>query len=266
MFKSLITPKTLITAASVGVLAACSHVPHDEDSLYVHGFIAPLGESSLSTLAADSRMHVILSKGDEVIGKQKITTAENWPSAYKIEFKPTQLEDQEGELVLSLELAGDKEQGADLVYQKQIDLDDPRLFGTHVNMLVTPYSIKTTSENMEQADAENSSYDALFETFQCDGGKIQAALSTDYIVLNNGPQTIIPRVTSQPQTVYKIADTRMEFHKDSSFELERNNKSYRCELNENSEKLWQEAKTLVKEAEEKQIESDKEAAEEKKIQ
>ncbi|NRB40587.1 MAG: hypothetical protein HRU20_19320 [Pseudomonadales bacterium] len=265
MFKNLSRPFSLIPAAALTLMVGCSNIPHDEDSLYLHGFIAPLGQTALSQLPANSTLKITLKSGDTIIDEENLNSGEHWPTAYKLKFRPAKLDENENDAPLILQLHIQAEEGQNLVYQKTVQLDNPELFGSDWNVLVTPYSIEKQQSEGEATTNTKDAYKALFETYQCEDGnkEISIALNADYIVIQNALESIIPRTATSPEPVFMAANTRFQFDENRQFIYQSNNKESLCQLNDNSLHLWQALQEKVKIAEQKQIAADKKASKDK---
>ena len=255
---ALVKPtKLLLSLSAAALISACSDIPHDEDSLYIHGFIAPLGDSPLSQLEAGEIMTISLSKGDNIISEKNIKATDHWPTAYKLEFHPPQLEalddenTDESELKISITITSDDAK-ASLIYQNPIELDSPKLFGTDYNLLVTPYSVERSTDN--------EAYNKLFKTFSCEGLEFKAAMNMNFIVVQDDNEMIIPRSARAPEPVYIINNTRFQFPEGQTFTYQQGNKEVQCELSATDFQPWQEAQVLVEEAREKQMAADKKAS------
>lgn len=270
MFKNALIKRSqqLLSLSALAVITACSGIPHDEDSLYIHGFIAPLGDTVLSNTEAGKDLKISLRKGGKVISEQQIKSAEHWPAAYKLEFHPPQLEQSDDneentdDLKISLTIETDASNNT-LIYQKKITLDSPKLFSTGHNILVTPFSIeKPSSNDTDSAEKKKNedAYNALFTDFNCEDTELKAAMNMRFIVIAANNEIIIPRSLTAPEPVFILSDTRLQFPQGQKFTYQQGKKTSQCDLAQDHFNPWQEAQDLAKQAEAKQIAADKKAS------
>lgn len=267
MLRATLKPLLFIPSISLLLLtgAGCSHTNHDKDSLYVHGFIAPVGETALppkaitpptktkttNTESAEvtSQLEIILRDNETIISQQTMNTPANWPAAYKIDFHPPQIaEIDEQQITLSLILINaDKQQ---TLFQKDIQLNNPMLFSTAQDILVHKTlntASEYTQENNEETEA-NGKLPAPYESFNCDDrSPLNAYITDTYLVLGDSQQ-IIPRVITSPTPVYGSADIKISFDNNRSFTFEKNERIYNCQLNENSFNPTQQVTTEAQKA------------------
>lgn len=245
--KPLIFSSTLSFILLTG--PGCTSTNHDKDSLYVHGFIAPVGQTALDTVVTQSnaetarpQLSVSLRNGETLISQQTLHTPAIWPAAYKIEFHPPQIADIEGELTLAVSLIAAEQQQT--LFQKDIELENKMLFATSQDILIhsslnseaayqQQHASNTDKNDSSDTPLADSVLPAPYEHFECDNDSSFSAYITDTYVILPDAEHIIPRVIHSPTPVYSDAATVIAFS-DDAFTVETDKSVYSCDMNDNS--------------------------------
>ncbi len=247
--------QTFLLATATMLISACSDIPHDNDRLYLHGYVAIAGENTLEHTHKDMKdtqanesgsmqnAAIQLKNGDDIISQQAITLNQQWPQAYKLEFTPPQINEASDDLKLVFTLVNNADD--QLLYQKKVTLNDPLLFSTQKDIVISPYSAET-SENSEQ-QSENASQElALYESFQCENSNDLKAIIKDHYMIIAEPLIILPRTATLPEPIYSSADTLVSFHSNQQFHVKLAQQERVCELNEDSFSAWQNSQEKLK--------------------
>ena len=226
----------IICILCLSLLNACSYAPHDNDTLYMHGFIAPLDEVDSATYP----LTITLSNGETVISTVDIKPGGNFPTAYKLEFHPPQLNDDNSVLLrLEQEQKGKKT----LLYQREIQLTDLDLFSTKKNIIFSSSAV-FDENNMSENDEK------LYQHFECEDQTLIAKIKPFYILLKDG-EKIVPKIVRSPPPIYAVDRLFIKFYEDK-FTIEKNGEVTNCHVNSNGYQPFQATQETLK-----KIKSDK---------
>ena len=228
------SPSFFMCALCLSLLSACSYSPHDNDTLYMHGFVAPLNEISPSSIT------ITLSHGDSIISTADIKPGGDWPIAYKLEFNPTQLND-ENSVLLRLEQEQDGKKT--LLYQRKVQLTQLDLFSTKKNIIFSANAV--FDENNMSANNEN-----LYQHFECEDQTLIAKIEPFYILLKDG-EKIAPKIVRSPPPIYAAESMYIKFYEDK-FTVENNGEIIDCRVNSDGYQPFQATQEVLE-----KIKSDK---------
>lgn len=203
--------KRLLTVASLIFLAACQAASHKIDTFYVHGFLVPVGDNSLSK---NQQLTVNLMQEDTLISSQTLNAPYSWPSAYKLEFNPPAIVPGEPVVLKLFSVKPDTNENT-LIQSRKIELADPSLFGTSEDLVVmgTPADDSQSLQPVESPQPVKS----LFETYVCDDDKDINIYFTDSYAVLEQPRIVLPKVVPTDTVLFRTAGTEIIFTDPSKF-------------------------------------------------